>query len=93
MSVRSLRRRSVPAALPVVLVAALVTAASGVTQNVDEQELLKQFGFSPQDVQKIGRGEIIGHTTQQAGGSEVALAVAGTIGVPTAHYLQRFRAI
>jgi hypothetical protein len=88
------RRRLVPAVLPAVLVAALLasTGASHVTQGVDEQALLKEFGFSAQDVQKIGRGEVIGHTTQAAG-DEVALAVAGAIGVPATYYLQRLRAI
>jgi hypothetical protein len=70
----------------------MAATASGVSQNVDEQELLKQFGFSAHDVQKIGRGEVIGHTTQAAG-AEVALAVAGSIGVPTAYYVERFRAV
>ena len=94
MSTGSRRRRPVQAMLPAVLVAAILasTGASPVTQSVDEQALLKAFGFSTQDVQKIGRGEVIGHTTQAAG-DEVALAVAGAIGVPAAYYLQRLRAI
>jgi hypothetical protein len=92
MSASSLRRRSLGPALPVLLVAALVTAAARADQELDEQPQLKPFGFSPQDVRKIQRGEVIGHTTQ-AGSDEVALAVAGTIRVPAAYYLRRLRAI
>jgi hypothetical protein len=58
----------------------------------DEQALLKELGFSAHDLQKIGRGEVVGRTTQ-ADSSAVALVVAGTIAIPTGFYIDRFRAI
>jgi len=71
---------------------AAIPLSSRVTAGIDEQLLLKQFGFSAQDLQKINRGEIVGRTTQ-ADASAVALVVAGAIAVPPSYYLERFRAI
>jgi hypothetical protein len=89
-------RRSFVAALSVsaLLLAVLAAVPLGARADagIDEQQLLKQFGFPTQDLQRISRGEIVGRTTQ-ADSSAVALVVAGTIAVPSSYYLERFRAI
>jgi hypothetical protein len=59
---------------------------------VDEPALLKEIGFSAQEIERIGRGEIVARTVD-ADGSAVALAVAGTIGITAEFYLQKFRDI
>jgi hypothetical protein len=73
-----------------------VFAAAGVCAEtraaIDEQALLKELGFSAHDLQKIGRGEVIGRTTQ-ADSSAVALVVAGTIAIPAGFYIEKFRTI
>ena len=94
LSTGALRRRIIGVCWLTLLVAAVpvVPGASEGDTGIDEQQLLKQFGFSAQDLQKIGRGEIVGRTTQ-ADASAVALVVAGAIAVPPSYYLERFRAI
>jgi hypothetical protein len=54
--------------------------------------LLRQLGFSAGDLARIAAGEVIGHTLP-ADGSEVALAVATTMRVTPAFYLDRLREI
>jgi hypothetical protein len=54
--------------------------------------LLQQLGFSAGDLARIAAGEVIGHTLP-ADGSEVALAVATTMRVTPAFYLDRLREI
>ncbi|HJR59863.1 MAG TPA: hypothetical protein VJ813_10705 [Vicinamibacterales bacterium] len=86
-----MNRLRVAACLLAVIAAASVGARAP-APALDEQALLKELGFSAQDLLKIGRGEIIGRTTQ-ADSSAVALVVAGTIAVPSVYYLEKFRAI
>jgi hypothetical protein len=92
--VRELRGAGWLIAAPAALLATLVTPAATLPghDNVDDRALLKGFAFSAHDLQKIDRGEFIGHT-MPATGSAVALSVAGIIRVPGSYYLERFRAI
>jgi hypothetical protein len=89
-------RRSCFAALPIAGVLCAGAAARGLApdaQNApNEEALLKRLGFSAQELQKINRGEVVGRTTD-ADASAVALVVAGTIAVPVAFYLEKFRTI
>jgi hypothetical protein len=78
--------------LLLVALAAGMVFSPGPDAGIDEQDLLKELGFSAQDLQKIHRGEVVGRA-MEADSSAVALAVAGTIAVPADFYLQKFRAI
>lgn len=64
------------------------TAAAG----PDETALLKEIGFSSPEIQRIRRGEVVARTTE-ADSSTIALVVAGTVDVPPAFYLEKFRDI
>ena len=64
----------------------------GVNASIDEGALLKEIGFSAQEIQRITRGEVVARTTQ-ADSSAVALAVAATIAVPPTFYTDRLRDI
>lgn len=89
----SIRRLPFPHALLLPMAAlATVTLVAGRAGPADEPALLKVLGFSAEDLQKISRGEVVGHTTE-ADASAVALSVAGTIQVPVSYYLDRLRAI
>lgn len=70
----------------------LVSSAAAPADLAEETALLKQIGFSAVDIQKIARGEIVARTTE-ADSAAVALAVAGTVEVPAAFYIEQFRAI
>jgi hypothetical protein len=86
-----------PLAGSLALVAALAILASGqmatgVTVAAAQDDLLRELGFTPHDLQKIERGEVVGRTTE-ADASAVALVVAATIAVPSGFYLEKFRHI
>lgn len=70
----------------------LMLPAAASSDLADEAALLKQVGFSAFEIQKIARGETVARTTE-ADSAAVALAVAGTVAVPAAFYVEKFRAI
>ena len=74
------------------IVAALGVGLGASREAIDEPALLREIGFSNQEMQRIGRGEIVSRTIE-ADGSEVALAVAATIAAPSSFYLEKFRDI
>jgi hypothetical protein len=85
--------RSVSGAVLVLLFGAWTgVVPSGGTAVVEEDALLREIGFSAQEVQRITRGEVVARTTQ-ADSSAVALAVAATVTVPPAFYLDQLRDI
>lgn len=67
-------------------------SVQGSGEAVDEPALLKQIGFSAQEIQRIDRGDIVARSIE-ADASAIALAVATTIAVPPAFYLEKFRDI
>jgi hypothetical protein len=68
------------------------TRLPGGTEPEPERALLSEIGFSAHDVERITRGETVSRTTQ-ADSAAVALAVASTVAVPLAFYLEQFRDI
>ena len=62
------------------------------SETIDETVLLGEIGFSAEEIQRIGRGEIVSRSID-ADGSAIALAVAGTIAVPATFYVESFRDI
>ena len=70
----------------------LVVVEPHLTVPPEEAALLKEIGFSAHDIQKIARGEIVARPLE-TDSSSVALAVAGTIHIPPAFYVERFRSI
>ena len=88
------RRVEVMSAAGVVcaLTTVLMSSAAVPSDLTDEAALLKDVGFSPFEVQKIARGETVARTTE-ADSAAVALAVAGTVAVPAAFYIEKFHAI
>lgn len=84
------RLRAEHVTLAIVTVAATGLLAAAVVTG--EPALLEQIGFSGHDIERIGRGEIVARTIE-ADGSTVAIAVAATIAVPPAFYIEKFRDI
>jgi hypothetical protein len=74
------------------LVAAWPGARIAAGDDASGTELLRDLGFSPGEIDRIGSGEVIGRSLQAAS-SDVALAVAATMRVTPAFYLERLRDI
>lgn len=68
------------------------TSADAQPDEIAGQALLKQVGFSAQEIERVKRREVVARTND-ADGSAVALAVATIMEVPAAFYLEKFRAI
>jgi hypothetical protein len=71
---------------------ALGICARASTETIDEPALLREIGFSEDDIQRIARGELVARSLE-ADGSTIALAVAATFAVPPVFYLEKFRDI
>lgn len=83
---------------PVRAISAVTLLAAGLSLGgtaatfTDETALLNEIGFTAHEIDRIDRGEIVARTTE-ADSSAIALAVAGTVPVPAAFYLDRLRDI
>lgn len=75
---------------------AIGAALSGVVAATPDEPtartLLERVGFTRHEIERINKREIVARTND-AEGSEVALAVATIMEVPAAFYLEKFRAI
>ena len=80
------------AALTLALAAAGARGEVATDSPTAGNPLLQQLGFSSRDLDRIAAGEVIGHSLP-ADGSEVAFAIATTIRVTPAFYLDRLRDI